>query len=120
MSNDKLIARLHRKERIRRRMEGTPERPRLTVFRSARHIYAQVIDDTAGKTLAQVSTLTKELRDEVAKLKKRDAAGRVGEELAKRCKALSIEQVVFDRNGFQYHGRVSALAEGARKGGLKF
>jgi large subunit ribosomal protein L18 len=120
MSNEKLIARVHRKERIRRRVFGTAERPRLTVFRSARHIYAQVINDTDGKTLLGLSTLTKELRDAVAKLKKRDAAGRVGEELAKRCKALSIEQVVFDRNGYEYHGRVSALADGARKGGLKF
>ena len=119
MLRDRRTARLRRKRSIRKRVNGVAERPRLSVFRSARHIYAQVIDDVAGKTLVGVSTLTKELRDEVAGLKKREAAEKVGLEVAKRCKALKIEQVVFDRSGYRYHGRVSALADGARKGGLK-
>jgi large subunit ribosomal protein L18 len=120
MVNEKRTARLRRKRRIRKTVAGSTERPRLSVFRSARHIYAQVIDDTVGKTLVGVSTLTKEVRDNVTGLKKRDAAEKVGEEVARLCKESGIEQVVFDRNGYRYHGRVSALAQGARKGGLKF
>jgi large subunit ribosomal protein L18 len=119
MFRDRRTARLRRKRSIRKRVNGAPDRPRLSVFRSARHIYAQVIDDTIGKTLVGVSTLSKELRDQVQGLKKREAAEKVGLELAKRCMALQIEQVVFDRSGYRYHGRVSALADGARKGGLK-
>ena len=119
MKIDRRTSRIRRKRRIRKRISGEPVRPRLTVFRSARHIYAQVIDDTIGKTLVGVSTLTKEIRDQVTDLKKREAAEKVGIELAKRCIELKIEQVVFDRNGYRYHGRVSALADGARKGGLK-
>ena len=120
MLNDKRTARLRRKRRIRQRVEGNTERPRLTVFRSARHIYAQVIDDNVGKTLVGVSSLSKELRDGLVGLKKRQAAAKVGEEIARRCKELNIEKVVFDRNGYRYHGRISALAEAARKGGLQF
>jgi len=120
MLRDKRNARLRRKRRIRQRVNGSAERPRLSVFRSARHIYAQVIDDAAGKTLVGLSTLSKEIRDNVSGLKKREAAEKVGEAVAARCKELDIEQVVFDRNGYRYHGRVSALAAGARKGGLKF
>lgn len=119
MLRDRRTARLRRKRSIRKRLSGATDRPRLSVFRSARHIYAQVIDDTIGKTLIGVSTLTKELRDQVQGLKKREAAEKVGLEVAKRCMALQIEQVVFDRSGYRYHGRVSALADGARKGGLK-
>ena len=109
-----------RHERIRRGLVGSAERPRLAVFRSAKHIYAQVIDDGSGKTLVGVSSLTKELRDGLVGLKKKQAAAKVGEELARRCKELNIDKVVFDRNGYRYHGRVSALAEAARKGGLQF
>jgi large subunit ribosomal protein L18 len=116
---DRRTARLRRKRSIRKRISGATDRPRLSVFRSARHIYAQVIDDTVGKTLVGVSTLSKEVRDQVQGLKKREAAEKVGLEVAKRCMALQIEQVVFDRGGYRYHGRVSALADGARKGGLK-
>ena len=120
MLRDKRNARLRRKRRIRKTLSGSSDKPRLSVFRSARHIYAQVIDDTAGKTLVGVSTLTKEIRDTFSGLKKREAAEKVGEEIARRCKEMNIEQVVFDRNGYRYHGRVSSLAAGARKGGLKF
>jgi large subunit ribosomal protein L18 len=119
MLKDRRTARLRRKRSIRKRISGVPAQPRLSVFRSARHIYAQIIDDIAGKTLVGVSTLTKEVRDQVQGLKKREAAEKVGLEIAKRCIALKIDQVVFDRGGYRYHGRVSALADGARKGGLK-
>ncbi|MDY0001613.1 MAG: 50S ribosomal protein L18 [Polyangia bacterium] len=120
MLQDKRNARLRRKRRIRKRMNGSTERPRLSVYRSALHIYAQVIDDESGRTLVGVSSLTKELRDGLAGLKKKQAAAKVGEELARRCKALNIDKVVFDRNGYRFHGRVSALAEAARKAGLQF
>lgn len=120
MIHDKRTARLRRKRRIRSRIEGSTDRPRLSVFRSALHIYAQVIDDSAGKTLVGVSTLSKDLRDGLSGLKKRQAAEKVGAELARLCKELQIEKVVFDRNGYRYHGRISALAEAARKGGLQF
>ena len=120
MLRDKRNARLRRKRRIRQNMNGSADKPRLSVFRSARHMYAQVIDDVAGKTLVGVSTLTKELRENLTGLKKREAAEKLGEEVARRCKELEIEQVVFDRNGYRYHGRISSLADGARKGGLKF
>jgi large subunit ribosomal protein L18 len=111
-------AREKRKLSIRKRVNGQAERPRLTVFRSARHIYAQVVDDTTHTTLAMVSTLDRAL--DLTTLKKKDRAKRIGQELAKRCLARGIEKVVFDRNGYIYHGRVSALADGAREGGLKF
>ncbi len=103
---------------IRKKVHGTPERPRLAVFRSCKHIYAQVIDDLAGKTLAAASTLSKDYREGEGD-KKADAA-RVGELIAMKCKAKGIVKVVFDRSGYRYHGRVKALAEAARKGGLDF
>ena len=106
-----------RKQRIRKKVEGTPERPRLSVFRSTKHNYAQVIDDTVAKTLVTVSTLHEGVSTDG---KKSDAAKAVGVALAKVCKDKGIEKVVFDRNGFMYHGRVKALAEGAREGGLNF
>ena len=106
-----------RKRRIRKKVEGTPERPRLSVFRSTKHIYAQVIDDSVAKTLVTVSTLHEGVTVDG---KKSDAAKAVGVALAKACKDKGIEKVVFDRNGFLYHGRVKALAEGAREGGLNF
>ena len=113
-------ARKRRQRRIRMKISGTAERPRLNVFRSLEHIYAQLIDDEAGKTLVSASTLDKGLRDELSKKNKKEQAKAVGEAIAERAKDAGIETVVFDRGGFIYHGRVKALAEGAREGGLKF
>lgn len=113
-------ARLARKVRIRRKISGTAACPRLVVFRSGRHIDCQVIDDSRGHTLAAASTLSKEIREEVQPMAKKEQAKKVGLLIADRCKSQGIESVVFDRNGFLYHGRVAALAEGAREGGLKF
>jgi large subunit ribosomal protein L18 len=113
-------ARLRRKKRIRKKVNGNPERPRLTVFRSSKHIYAQVIDDTKGATLAFVSTLSKDLRGEAKDNTKTDAAKLVGRAIAKACKDKGITKVAFDRNGYKYHGRVKALADAAREGGLDF
>src|SRR5438270_5977153 len=110
--------RQRRKKRIRFKVTGSAERPRLSVYRSLNHIYAQVIDDATGKTLAAASTLSPELKD--GKGKKKDLAKEVGKLVAKKCQDAKIETVVFDRNGFMYHGRVAAVAEGAREGGLKF
>ena len=112
--------RTRRKRRIRKKVNGTTERPRLSVFRTARHIYAQVIDDTEGKTLAATSTLAKEVRDQVESVDKTGAAKLVGTAIAKACAEKGIEKVVFDRNGFIYHGRIRALAEAAREAGLSF
>ncbi|MEM7230465.1 MAG: 50S ribosomal protein L18 [Planctomycetota bacterium] len=112
------VRRLRRKRSIRKSVFGLPRRPRLTVFRSGKHIYAQVIDDLAGRTIAAASSLDKEGRPDnggnVA------AATEVGKRLASRAKDAGIEKVAFDRNGYKYHGRVKALADGAREGGLKF
>ena len=105
---------------VRKRVSGDEKRPRLTVFRSAKHIYAQAIDDETGKTLAAASTLDKEIKAEAAKAKKTDAAKLVGELVGKRLGARGVESCVFDRNGFRYHGRVAAVADGARESGLKF
>ncbi|MGH7822681.1 MAG: 50S ribosomal protein L18 [Candidatus Binatia bacterium] len=116
----KTINRHRRQQRVRATVRGTDARPRLCVFRSARHIYAQVISDDAGKTLVSASTLSKELPGGGDKAKKTDAAKQVGVLVARRCLEQSISQVVFDRNGFLYHGRVRALAEAAREAGLKF
>ena len=110
--------RQRRKVHIRKKVEGSTERPRLSVYRSLNHIYAQVIDDTSSKTLAAASTLSPELKD--GKGKKKDQAKEVGKLIAKKCQEAKIEAVVFDRNGFMYHGRIAAVAEGAREGGLKF
>ena len=110
----------HRKrhQRVRVRVAGTPQCPRLNVFRSLNHIYAQVIDDTVGHTLAAACSLEAEVRD--AQGKKSDQAKLVGQILARRALERGIQQVVFDRGGYRYHGRVKALAEGAREGGLQF
>ena len=113
-------ARQKRKLSIRKRVHGTASRPRLTVFRSAKHIYAQVVDDDAQKTLISSSTLAETVKAEIGGLKKKDKAKKVGQAIARACLAKGIEQVVFDRNGFIYHGRVSALADAAREAGLKF
>jgi len=118
--NRKTAARSRRKIRIRKRVFGTAERPRLSVFRSLGHIYAQVIDDDQGRTLAAASTLDKELREQLSGLKKSDRAKKVGELIAARCGPAGVTQVVFDRNGFLYKGRVKALADSAREKGLKF
>ncbi len=112
--------RVKRHERVRKNLYGTPERPRLCVYRSNKNISAQVIDDVNGVTLAAASSLDKELKAEMANGGNKDAAKMVGEALAKRALAKGIEEVCFDRGGFLYHGRVAALAEGAREGGLKF
>ncbi len=114
------LARMARKTRIRRIINGTAERPRLVVFRSSRHISVQVIDDTVGHTLVAASSQCKELVEAGRDLKKTDVAKKVGALIATRCKEKGIENVVFDRNGFLYHGRVSALADAAREAGLKF
>jgi large subunit ribosomal protein L18 len=102
--------------RLRKKVEGTPERPRLAVYRSAKHIYAQIIDDTKGHTLVAASSVEKE----IDKGGNKDGAKMVGETLAARAKEKGIEAVVFDRGGFKYHGRVAALADAAREGGLNF
>jgi large subunit ribosomal protein L18 len=111
--------RLKRKRRIRRKLAGTAERPRLTVYKSLKHIYAQVVDDQSGRTLAYASSLSKELKGKDDGDKKADAK-RVGALIADKCKAAKLESVVFDRNGFPYQGRIAAVAEAAREGGLKF
>ncbi len=120
----KRLARLKRKRRIRGKVFGTPEKPRLVVFRSAKHIYAQLIDDTNQKTVTGVSTLSKDVKNALADVRKKEGkvgvSKLVGKAIADRAKKLKIESVVFDRNGFIYHGRVKAVADGAREGGLKF
>ena len=109
--------RIKRHKRVRAKIAGTPERPRLNVFRSATNIYAQIIDDVTGKTLVAANSLEKDFACEGTKT---DAAKQVGLMVAERAKAKGIEVVVFDRGGYVYHGRVQALAEGAREGGLQF
>ena len=113
-------ARKRRQRRIRARIQGSAERPRLNVFRSTNHIYAQLIDDGAGVTLASASSLDQTLREATAALKKAEAARLVGQALGERALAAGLQEAVFDRGGYRYHGRVAALAEGARHAGLKF
>ncbi|MEW6093676.1 MAG: 50S ribosomal protein L18 [Chloroflexota bacterium] len=113
-------ARLRRHERVRKHLAGTPQRPRLSVFRSLAGIYAQVIDDQAGSTLASASTVDQDLRAQVKGLKKTEQAKLVGKALAERAVNKGIKTVVFDRGGFKYSGRIKALADGAREGGLDF
>ncbi len=113
-------ARLKRKKRIRKKIHGTPQRPRLSVFRSARHIYAQIIDDTAGRTLAAASTVDQQAKDAPKFKNKVAAANFVGKMVGERALNKGIKEVIFDRNGFLYHGRVKSLSEGARKTGLIF
>jgi large subunit ribosomal protein L18 len=115
-----IVGRERRKLRIRRKISGTNDQPRLTVFRSAKHIYAQVIDDVAGSTLVHASTLSRDVRGAIEDANKTDAAKKVGAAVAKLLLAKGISKVVFDRNGYLYHGRVRALADGAREAGLKF
>jgi large subunit ribosomal protein L18 len=119
-SKSRSVARLRRHARVRKTVHGTPERPRLNVYRSLAEIYAQVIDDESGSTLVSASTIDQELREQVDGKDKTAQARLVGEKLAERAKAKGIEEVVFDRGGYRYIGRVKALADGAREGGLKF
>jgi large subunit ribosomal protein L18 len=113
-------ARRRRHIRVRERLSGTPDKPRLAVFRSLNHIYAQIIDDTVGHTLAFATDLEADVRSKRDGKKKREVAELVGEVLAKKAKEKGIAAVVFDRGGFRYHGRVKAFADAARKGGLTF
>jgi len=117
-TKEEIRTRLH--SRIRKKVAGTPQRPRLAVFRSQSHIYAQVIDDDGGKTLAAASSLDKDLKADHKRGANLAAAKAVGNLIAARAKEKGIELVVFDRGGFQYHGRIKALADAARAGGLKF
>ncbi len=113
--------RRHRRHRrLRKIVTGTTDRPRLNVFRSLRHIYAQIIDDERGHTLVASSTLESEVRHQIAGMDKRGQAGVVGQILAQRARAAGITKVVFDRGGYKYHGRIRAVAEAAREGGLVF
>ena len=116
----RIVGRERRKLRIRQNVDGTPQRPRLSVFRSAKHIYAQVVDDSAGKTVAHASTLSRAVRGDVAEASKLEAAKAVGKTIAALLLAKGIDKVVFDRSGYLYHGRVRALADAAREAGLKF
>lgn len=116
----KLSPRQQRAARIRKKLSGTGERPRLAVYKSNKHIYAQVIDDVSGSTLASASTLSKEIRDQLSEADKTGAARLVGKLVAEKARAANVNMVVFDRNGFPYHGRVAAVAEAAREAGLEF
>ncbi len=118
--NPKLAARLKRRQRIRRKISGSEARPRLSVFRSSRHIYTQIIDDGQGRTLVAASSLSADLKDRLAGMKKSEAAKEVGKLLAARAKEKGISLVVFDRSGFLYHGRIKAVAESCREHGLVF
>ncbi len=117
-NSHKTLRRSRRRIGIRKRITGAPSRPRLSIYKSLNHMYAQVIDDLAGKTIASASTTEKDLG--VAKTGNASAAAAVGKRLAERAKAAGISDVVFDRGGFKFHGRVKALADAAREGGLKF
>jgi len=116
----KTMARLKRKKRIRKRIYGALDRPRLSVFRSSSHIYAQIIDDTKGETLVSASTLDKEYKQHPVTGKKQEIAKAVGVLLGKKALDKGIKKVVLDRNGFLYHGRIKALSDGAREAGLEF
>lgn len=120
MSAESRVARKRRQYRLRRNILGTPERPRLNVFRSLENIYAQVIDDLSGRTIVSASTIDKKLAAEMSGKTKKEQATLVGKAVAERAVAAGIKQVVFDRGGFLYHGRIKALADGAREGGLDF
>ena len=119
-SKEKYIAKHKRQRRVRKKITGTRQRPRLSVFRSLRHIYAQIIDDEAGNTLIAASTLSSELKDSLSTQGNISAAQQVGALIARRAKEHQIESVVFDRGGNLYHGRIKALAEAAREEGLRF
>jgi large subunit ribosomal protein L18 len=116
----RLTPRQVRHRRVRKRVYGTPERLRLNVFRSSAHIYAQIIDDTAGRTLAAASSIDQEVRESLTGKSKLEKSQAVGELIARRAREAGISRVVFDRGGYRYHGRVKAVAEAAREGGLEF
>ncbi len=118
MTNRRTLARLKRKTRIRKKITGTSQRPRLSVFRSAKHMYAQIIDDAAGATLVTASSVEKGVKGQPKFESKRALATHIGKLVAERALDKGIKQVVFDRNGFLYHGRVKALSDGAREAGL--
>jgi large subunit ribosomal protein L18 len=118
---DKKANRLKRKRRVRKKIEGSSERPRLTVFKTARHIYAQLIDDSNGITLLSASTISKDIKSKAKGIGGNiKGAKLIGETLGKKGKQKGVEEIVFDRNGFLYHGRIKALADAARESGLKF
>lgn len=117
---EKRLARKRRHVRVRKKIQGTAERPRLSVYRSLRHIYAQIIDDLEGHTMVSASTKDPSLRKELQETMNKEAAKQTGELLARKALEKGIDTVVFDRGGYLYHGRVKALAEGAREQGLKF
>ena len=119
-SAERRQARLKRQTRVRQKVRGTEEKPRLCVFRSAKHMYAQIIEDSTGKTLLSVSTVSKDVAGDVKYSGNIEAAKAVGTAIAKKALDKKIKQVVFDRNGFLYHGRVKALADAAREAGLSF
>ncbi len=120
MSQKKDAARQHRHVRVRAKVIGTESRPRLNIYRSLTNIYAQIIDDALGKTLVSASTIDKEVATQIAGKNKIEAAKIVGQIVAQRAKTAGVNQVVFDRGGYRYHGRVAAVAEGAREAGLEF
>jgi len=120
MARDKREARKRRHYRIRKKMSGIPDRPRLCVFRSLQHIYAQVVDDKIGVTIAGASTLDSEIKAELDNKTKKEKADLVGNLVAKRAISLGVSEVVFDRGGYKYHGRIKALADAARGAGLRF
>jgi len=121
LTNVRTPGRVLRQARVRKRVRGTDQRPRLTVFRSLKHIYAQVISDESGRTLASASSMSAELRTKLgSKSGNKDAAREVGQLVARLARDAGVEAVIFDRNGFLYHGRVRTLAEAAREGGLQF
>jgi large subunit ribosomal protein L18 len=118
--NKRKEARIKRQQRVRKKVKGTPERPRLTVFRSTKHIYAQIIDDTKGCTLVSCGSTEEAFKNLDKPESKCSAANTIGKMIAERAKEKGIEKVVFDRNGFLYHGRIKAVSDGAREAGLKF
>ena len=119
-SNPSLMARERRRKHVRRNVSGQPDRPRLNIFRSEKHIYAQVIDDLKGHTIATASSLDPNLKDKLGSAKPLEQAKIVGETVAQRAIEAGVKKVVFDRAGYKYHGRVKSLADGARSGGLEF
>ncbi len=120
MSVRKEIARKKRHYRVRKKVRGTPDRPRLNVFRSVKHIYVQLIDDYSGRTLAAASSIDKELKGKMSTGGNIEAAKTVGQLVARRAKDRGFKEIVFDRGGYLYHGRIKALADAAREGGLEF
>ena len=120
MAQSRSIARARCHSRVRKSLQGTADRPRLNVFRSLSGIYVQVIDDQSGRTLVSASTVDKDLRDKLKGMKKSDQAKMIGQTVAERAKSKGIQSVVFDRGGYRYIGRIKALADGAREGGLQF